>query len=42
MVVFGHGAASLLWSSAIVVLVVVRHAPNIKRMIGGVEQEISA
>jgi glycerol-3-phosphate acyltransferase PlsY len=42
MLLFDHGAASLWWSAAIVAIVVVRHAPNIKRMIGGVEQEISA
>jgi glycerol-3-phosphate acyltransferase PlsY len=41
MAVFGHGAASLLWSAAIVALVVARHAPNIRRMLRGVEQEIT-
>ena len=42
MVAFDHGAASLWWSAAIVAVVVLRHAPNIKRMIRGVEREISA
>lgn len=38
----GHGAASLLWTAAIVAVVVIRHAPNINRMIRGAEQGISA
>lgn len=42
MALSGKGAASLLWSAAIVALVVARHAPNIRRMIQGVEQDVSS
>ncbi len=36
----GTRGAALLWLVAIIVLVVARHAPNIKRMISGSEQKV--
>jgi glycerol-3-phosphate acyltransferase PlsY len=36
----GTSGAALLWLAAIIVLVVARHAPNIRRMISGSEQRV--
>jgi glycerol-3-phosphate acyltransferase PlsY len=36
----GTSGAALAWLAAIVILVVIRHAPNIRRMISGSEQRV--
>ena len=36
----GHHLAQLLWASAIAVLVVVRHAPNIRSLLAGEERRV--
>ena len=39
--ILGVRGASLAWSAAIAALVLVRHAPNIRRLVAGSEQSVT-
>jgi len=39
---FGHRGWALLWAAAVALLVIWRHGPNIRRLLGGQEQTVEA